>query len=195
MPPISAASARLRPSATAASAKSRRHCRVSRLCRAKARKSSALKSPRRAIAAAIGLVSFIAESKTTRNHKPPRAGNPLNESEATTAGITGSRSQTWPVAAHPRATRNRPQRHVLGSAASICASAIPGLVRNTTSSGTPAFARRSLSAARSSATSSHGDCLTECSSDWCSALVRSGRRRAAIEIRALPCNFGRRVRQ
>jgi hypothetical protein len=90
MPPISAASARLRPSATAASANSRRHCRVSRLSRAKARKSSALKSSRKAIAAAIGLVSFLAESMMTRNHKPPRAGNPLNESQATTDGISAN---------------------------------------------------------------------------------------------------------
>jgi hypothetical protein len=62
MPPISAASSRLRPSATAASANSRRHCRLSRLARAKARKSTALKSSRRAIADAIALVSFLAQS-------------------------------------------------------------------------------------------------------------------------------------
>ena len=41
-----------------------------------------------ALAAAIQFVFFFAESTTTRNHNPPRAGNPLNESQATTAGIS-----------------------------------------------------------------------------------------------------------
>jgi hypothetical protein len=78
MPPISAASNRLRPSATAASANSRRHCRLSRLARAKTRKSSALKSSRRAIAAAIGFVSFLAEftgdkeSQTAPSRESPK---------------------------------------------------------------------------------------------------------------------------
>jgi hypothetical protein len=53
------------------------------------RRFSALKSSRRAIAAAIRFVSFLAESMMTRNHKLPRAGNPLNESQTTPAGIMG----------------------------------------------------------------------------------------------------------
>jgi hypothetical protein len=63
---------------------------VSRLSRAKARKSSALKSTRSAIAADMGCVSFLAESTEIRNHNSPRAGNPQNDSDAMTAGIIPS---------------------------------------------------------------------------------------------------------
>ena len=77
MPPIRAASDRLRPSATAAKANRRAHCLASRHWRAKARRSAAPKSSRRGIAAVIGLDSRVAESTITGNHTLAEFGNPL----------------------------------------------------------------------------------------------------------------------